>query len=36
MKTIHTRITLIGIIFAVMTFVACDDFLDVRPKSEKL
>lgn len=36
MKTIHTRITLIGIILAVMTFVACDDFLDVRPKSEKL
>ena len=36
MKTKYIRLPFLGMILAMLTLVSCDDFLDVRPKSEKL
>ena len=36
MKKIAIRLSFISLLLVMLTLTACDDFLDVRPKSEKL
>ncbi len=36
MKTTYIRLSFLSMLLAMLTLVSCDDFLDVRPKSEKL